>query len=152
MTGDPVHVGMELPPWRMEHVSPARMKLYAALARDPSPIHWDPSEVARRGLGQRVINQGPTNLGYVINMVLAWAGPASLRLITARFSENVFDGDSVVAGGVVTAVREENGERLADCDLWLDRADGARTVIATATVVLRRLKRPCDSDYGRRAE
>lgn len=134
MTG--VSVGTVLPEFRVDHVSADKMKLYAALARDPSPIHWDPEEVARRGLGRRVINQGPTNLGYVLNVVIAWAGPAALRQVVARFTDSVFGGDAVVAGGVVTGLREDGPDRLADCDLWLDRADGHRVVVATAVVAL----------------
>jgi hypothetical protein len=48
----------------------------------------------------------------------------------------VLDGDRIVARGRVTAVREENGERLADCDIWLDRAGSEPPLAGTATVVL----------------
>jgi len=129
-------VGMALPVWTLDSVSAERMKLLAAILRDPNPIHWDPAEVARRGLGERVINQGPTNLGYVVNMLIAWAGPSCLRRLDARFTANVFAGDRVVAGGVVTSIRERDGERVADCDVWLDRGDGMRAVAGTATVAL----------------
>ena len=124
------------PPWVIESVSPEKMKIFAAIARDPNPIHWDRAAVAERGLGDRLINQGPTNLGYVVNMLLAWTGPASLRDIAVRFTSNVFDGDMVTAGGVVTGIRVEQGERLADCDVWLDRGDGTRAIAGTATVAL----------------
>ena len=40
--------GMRLPEWRLDSVSADRMKLLAAILRDPNPIHWDPAEVARR--------------------------------------------------------------------------------------------------------
>ena len=129
-----VSVGQSLPEWRIESVSAEKMKLLAAILRDPNPIHWDPTEVAKRGLGQRVINQGPTNLGYITNMLMDWAGPSCLRHLKVRFSANVFDGDDVVATGVVIGVRDENGERLADCDVWLDRGDGSRAVQGRATV------------------
>lgn len=128
--------GTELPPWRVEHVDPEKMKLFAAIARDPNTIHWDRREVARRGLGERVINQGPTNLGYVINMLHAWAGPGCVRELTIRFTANVFDGDAVVAGGVVEGIDEDAGERRATCEIWLDRDDGTRTVAGRAVVAL----------------
>ena len=131
-----VTVGTPVPPWVIESVSPEKMKIFAALARDPNPIHWDRSAVAERGLGDRLINQGPTNLGYVVNMLLAWTGPASLRDIAVRFTSNVFDADTVAAGGVVTGIRVVDGERLADCDVWLDRGDGTRAIAGTATVAL----------------
>ncbi len=126
--------GTELPAWRVESVDPEKMKLFAAIARDPNTIHWDRDEVARRGLGERVINQGPTNLGYVINMLHAWAGPGCVRELTIRFTANVFDGDAVTAGGVVRAVDEHAGERRATGEVWLDRDDGTRTVAGTAVV------------------
>ena len=131
-----VSVGQRLPEWKLESVSAERMKLLAAILRDPNPIHWDPAEVAKRGLGHRVINQGPTNLGYITNMLMDWAGPSCLRHLEARFTSNVFGGESVVAAGMVTAVRDENGERLVDCDVWLDRGDGSRAVDARATVAV----------------
>jgi acyl dehydratase len=131
-----VFVGQNVPEWRLASVSAEKMKLLAAILRDPNPIHWDPAEVAKRGLGHRVINQGPTNLGYITNMLMDWAGPSSLRHLEVRFSSNVFDGDDVLAGGVVIGTREENGERLADCQVWLDRGDGSRAVQGRATVAL----------------
>ncbi|MBT7697785.1 MAG: hypothetical protein HN737_10305 [Desulfobacterales bacterium] len=49
----------------------------------------------------------------------------------------VFEGDHVVARGRVNAIREENGERLADCDIWLDRINGEdRPLEGSATVLL----------------
>ncbi len=130
--------GQSLPEWSLACVSAERMKLLAAILRDPNPIHWDPAEVAKRGLGERVINQGPTNLGYVTNMLTAWAGPGSLRHLRARFTANVFSGDAVVAGGVVSSVREEDGELLAECEVWLDVVGGGRAVEGRATVALSR--------------
>ena len=131
-----VSAGTPVPAWSPGPVNPEKMKIFAAIARDPNPIHWDRAAVAERGLGDRLINQGPINLGYVVNMLLAWTGPASLRELTVRFTSNVFDGDTVVAAGIVTGVREQGGERLADCDVWLDRGDGTRAISGTATVAL----------------
>ncbi len=131
-----VTAGTPVPPWSPGPVSPEKMKIFAAIARDPNPIHWDRAAVAERGLGDRLINQGPINLGYVVNMLLAWGGPASLRDIEVRFTSNVFDGDIVSAGGIVTGIRLEQEERLADCEVWLDRGDGTRAIAGTATVAL----------------
>jgi hypothetical protein len=36
----------------------------------------------------------------------------------------------------VTAVREANGERLADCDIWLDREGSEPPLEGHATVVI----------------
>jgi acyl dehydratase len=126
---------MALPEWVLEEVPAEKMKTMALLLRDPNPIHWDVAAVQRLGMGDKVINQGPNNMAYVINMLVDWAGdPAALRAIKVRFMANVFAGDRVVAGGTVTAVREEGGERLADCEVWLDRNGEERALTGTATV------------------
>ena len=45
-------------------------------------------------------------------------------------------GRDAFAGGVVTGVRDGDGERLADCEIWLDTGDGRRCVVGTATVAI----------------
>ncbi len=129
-------VGDAIPPWVMESVSAERMRTMAALLRDPNPIHWDREAVAALPLelGRRTINQGPLGLGYIINMLQAWAGPGSIRRIRMTFPQVVLDGDRVVAAGVVTALREEAGEQVADCEVWLEREGSGRLLDGTATL------------------
>jgi acyl dehydratase len=133
-----VQVGTELPTRIVERVDIAEMKTMAALLQDPNPIHWDPASTRALGMGDRTVNQGPINMAFVMNMLVAWVGndPSRLRGITLRFMANVFDGDRVEAGGQVTGVREVNGEHLADCDVWLDVTGGTRALAGTATVAL----------------
>jgi acyl dehydratase len=122
---------MSLGPLTFGPVSAEKMKIYAAILRDPNPIHWDRSEVASRGLGARLINQGPLNLGYVVNMLVdASAGPQAIRRLTVRFGENVREGDVVVAHGLVRSV---DGNE-ATCDIWLELASGQRAVEGTAII------------------
>jgi acyl dehydratase len=119
----------------MESVDPARMRTMAAILRDPYPVHWDRDGNAAIGLPGRVINQGPLNLGYVVNMLLAWAGPACVRRLSVSFGRPVLDGDRVTAGGRVTDVSITDDEQRATCDVWLDR-DGEHVVTGTAVVTL----------------
>jgi acyl dehydratase len=120
----------------MESVTPERMKTVAAILRDPTPVHWDREATKALGLDGRLMNQSPINLGYVINMLISWAGPTCIRRLRTEFPLPVFDGDRVTAGGVVADLVQEEGEVLAVCDVWLDRDDGSRTVSARAWVAL----------------
>lgn len=141
-----VEVGTRLPGWRVDPVEVWPMKVMALLLDDPNRIHWDPDNVAALGLGSRPINQGPNNVGYIVNMLLAWAGdPEAVRRVSVRFHGNVFAGDVVEAGGEVLALDPEthadsdgeaaDGGRLATCAVWLDRGDD-RVVSGTADVFL----------------
>jgi acyl dehydratase len=112
------------------------MKTFAAILRDPNPIHWDRREVSAKGLGERLINQGPINVGYILNMLMAWAGPDSIRRIRVRFTSNVLEGDRVEAAGRVTEVREMDGIEVAHCEVWLAGPDGRRALEGTAFVTV----------------
>jgi acyl dehydratase len=130
-----VVVGTEIPAWDMPSVEAARMRTMAAILRDPYPVHWDRDANERIGFGGRVINQGPLNLGYIVNMLHAWTGPGSVRRLTVRFGAPVLDEDHVTAHGKVTAIDEVGGERRATCEVWLAR-DGVPIVTGSAVVAL----------------
>lgn len=131
-----VAVGDSIPEWDMPEVSAARMRTMAAILRDPNPVHWDREVCDQLGFGKRTINQGPLGLSYMINMLHAWTGPESIRRLYMTFPLVILDGDHVTAQGRITALREENGERLADCDIWLHRDGSAHPLEGRATVKL----------------
>ena len=131
-----VAVGEDIPAFRMERVTPERMKTVAAIFRDPFPVHWDRAATRAMGFEGRLLNQSPINLGYVLNMLMAWAGPTSVRRIRTEFPQPVFDGDAVCAGGRVISLSREGDETIAECEVWLDRQDGVRSVAARAWVAV----------------
>ena len=100
-------VGDRLRPLRIGSVSSAAMKRMAVILDDPNQIHLDPEVVKSLGLGERVINQGPTNCGYVIDMLNQNYPTGELRRFTIRFLANVLGEDSVAASGTVSSVSAE---------------------------------------------
>lgn len=129
-----VEIGDAIPSWTMERVTPERMKTVAAILRDPMPLHWDRDVSREVGFEGRLLNQSPINLGYVVNMLIAWAGPSCIRRVRTEFPLPVFDGDRVTAGGIVRGLEIEDGVTVAECEVWLDRDDGSRSVSARAWV------------------
>jgi 3-hydroxybutyryl-CoA dehydratase len=127
-----VAAGMALGPWTVESVSPEHMKELAVLLADPNPIHLDPEAVKAVGLGDRVINQGPANCGYVMNMLREAFPDAEIERFEVRFLANVLGGDRVIAAGEVESV----AERRVGCRVWLDVDGGARALEGAATLLL----------------
>lgn len=125
----------DLGPWSLE-VRADLMHTMADLLDDPNPIHLDPEAVSRLGLGDRVINQGPTNCGYVVSMLLDAYPGATIRSLRLRLVGQVRGGDRVVAGGRVESSERAGDGRLVRCAVWLDVERGARAVEGTATVEL----------------
>lgn len=121
----------------VDSVSADRMKAMALLLRDANPIHLDPAAAAARGLGDRVVNQGAGNLGYVLNALLA-AGPgATVERLAVRFTGNVLAQDAVTASAAVEGEEPiEGGARRVRCTVALDVEGGARAIEGSATVRL----------------
>lgn len=132
-----ISVGEVIPPVAVDGVDAEKMKTMAALIDDPNPIHWDVDAVRALGMGERAVNQGPSNLAYVMNALILWTGDATaIRRIRCRFNGNVFAGDHVVAGGRVTSVEATADDRLdVECEVWLER-DGHHVLEGTARLAL----------------
>jgi 3-hydroxybutyryl-CoA dehydratase len=124
-------VGEALPPFTIPSVSPDAMKDWAVFLADPNPIHLDVEMVKAKGLGDRVINQGPANVAYMINMLLAAFPGGRIEAMDSRFLDNVYAGDKVVASGTITAV---DGDCI-DCAFTLDV--DARGTVNTGTASVR---------------
>jgi 3-hydroxybutyryl-CoA dehydratase len=125
-------VGDALPPFVIESVSADAMKQWAVFLADPNPIHLDVEVVKAKGLGDRVINQGPINVAYMMNMLMAAFPGAKIEAMDSRFLDNVYGGDKAVASGTITAIE---GNRIS-CEFTLD-VEGRGTVNSgTATIIV----------------
>jgi acyl dehydratase len=113
-------------------VRQSAMDVFAEILEDPNPIHLDPGAAAAAGLGERTINQGPANFGYVIDMLRESFPGGEIRDLNVRLLANVCAEDRVTAAGRVEAVQDG---RLR-CAVWLDIEGGPRAIEGTATVVL----------------
>jgi 3-hydroxybutyryl-CoA dehydratase len=130
--GDSVNPGDVLPS-RFLTVAAPRIAQMAEVLRDPNPIHRDCAAVMAAGLGDKVINQGPANLAYIIEMLLRALPGWRIRTLDSRYLANVRDEDRVEAGGVVTSVTAEE----VTCDAWLKLGGGDLAVTAKATLAWR---------------
>ncbi|MDI9896140.1 MaoC family dehydratase [Rhodococcus sp. IEGM 1381] len=132
-----IEVGQVLPSRIIDGVDPEKMKLLSALMRDPNPIHFDRTAVAELGMGDKTVNQGPSNMAYVLSMLGSWAGGVDrITHYRFRFLGNVFEGDRLEAGGVVTAVRETSDSFEVECSLTLTVIDGAQVLTGAGTVTI----------------
>jgi acyl dehydratase len=128
----PVKVGDVLPQKPGPHIDKPRIRKVMDVMDDVNPVHIDEELVKRMGL-RGLVNQGPCNLSYIINMLVAWTGnPDCVKRFKVRFHNLVVPGDKTLAGGSVTAVNERDG--TADCDVWLKLADGTVMLAGMATV------------------
>ena len=79
MSGIIDYLDYEIPSLIVEGVDPNKMKTMAAILRDPYPCIGIRTQNETLGLEGRVINQGPLNLSYIANMLIAWQGPSCIK-------------------------------------------------------------------------
>lgn len=127
-----LEAGRQLGPWRFDGIGAESLREMAIVLDDPNPIHLDAAVVAALGIGERQVNQGPSNIGYVMNMLREAVPEAKLERLQVRFLANVFAGDTVVADGLVESV---DGDVL-ECSVWLEVDGGPRAVDGRAVLRL----------------
>ncbi len=127
-----VSVGDTLPPFVIASVSPDAMRDWSMFLADPNPIHLDVDVVRAKGLGDKRINQGPINVAYMMNMLMAAFPGCRIEAMDSRFLDNVYEGDHLTASGTVTAV---DGARVS-CEFTLDVAGRGTVNSGTATLIV----------------
>ncbi|HEY3850851.1 MAG TPA: MaoC family dehydratase [Steroidobacteraceae bacterium] len=133
-----MNAGDPLKPFRIASVSPEGMKAWAKFLHDPNPIHLDPAVVKAKGLGDRVINQGPANLAYLINMLQEALPGARIESLEVRYVDNVFGGEAVEAGGTIKDISTDGDTSRVNCDVWLRAEARAAVLTGTATLLVHR--------------
>jgi acyl dehydratase len=111
-----VAVGEALPD-RSRLVTREDVTAYAAASGDRNPLHRD-DEVARAAGFPGVVAHGMYTMGHLASALVAWAGDeAALAALRVQFRAPVFPGETIVAGGTVTAL--DAVERTATLEVWV---------------------------------
>ena len=127
--GDAV-VGKTFPPITRETVA-----RYAEASGDHNPLHLD-GDFARQAGFPEVFSHGMLSMGATGRVITDWFGAENVRHYGVRFVNQVWPGDALTATVAVTALREVDGEQLADLSVETVNQDGAPVVVGSATVLL----------------
>lgn len=130
------NAGDQLSPFKIDSVSTEAMKSWAVFLHDPNPIHLDPEVVKAKGLGDRVINQGPINVAYIINMLHNNFPGGQIEEIDSRFLDNVYGEDAIETFGSITEVSESDTATRISCEIGLRVADRGDVISGTATIAI----------------
>lgn len=125
--------GDQLTPLAIGRISEETLRLWADFLEDPNPIHLDPAATAALGLGNRVISQGPANLAYVINLLMANFPGKRIGSINTQFADNVFAGDIATAAGQILSADDGS----VTCEAWLQIEGRGKAILCEATIYLK---------------
>jgi hypothetical protein len=94
-------------------------------------------EAGRNAGNPGAFGMGNLQVAYLHAMLRQWIGDEG-RIVSVNCQMRApnLRGLNTIATGVVTAVREEEGETFVDLDVWTETSEGTKLAPGTATVVL----------------
>ena len=127
--------GMTIP--ALEKVVTSRsLVMYCAAYEDFAEIHHDKDAAQQAGFPGTVV-PGLFTSAFLAQMLTDWITPeGGIRRLQANYRRPHFAGETIVCKGRVTAMRVEDGERLVECEVWVENAEGETSTTGSAVVVL----------------
>jgi acyl dehydratase len=119
--------------------SPDREQLvkYASGSGDFNPLHYDADFPQARELGDNLVH-GRLKYAAMGQLVSDWLGNEGwVRRLSAHYRGMDRRGAEFTCGGRVSGLREEDGLRVVELELWTEDAEGTQTTTGVAEVVLR---------------
>ena len=121
-----VSVGHELPELARV-VTREDVKAYADVGGDQNPLHQDDAFARSAGF-PGVIAHGMFTMGHMAAAIVAWAGePDAVLAISAQFRAPVYIGETIVAGGRVRSIEDEDRPAVAVLEAWVTVERNGRT-------------------------
>jgi peroxisomal enoyl-CoA hydratase 2 len=130
-------VGDEAPPLVVEQLSRTHFVRYAGASGDFNPMHHDDTIATSVG-NPSVFGHGMLTAGLMARVVKDWFGPEALRRFQVRFSKQVWPGETLVCKATITALRDADGDGLADLELLVENQDGEPKLTGSATAAVRK--------------
>ena len=130
-----VSEGAEIGPL-IKHTTSQDLVKYAGASRDFSEIHYDKDFAIGVGL-PGVILHGALKAAYLGRLMTDWlGGPGALRSLQCQHRGMDYPSESVICKGRVTRKYVEDGQSLADCEIWIENTRGQTTAPGQATISL----------------
>src|SRR5512146_2591133 len=98
----------------VDNLTRTQIVMYAGASGDYNPLHSDEIFTTKVAGYPSVFAHGMLSMGATGRVLTDWFGADHLKTYGVRFVNQVWPGDTLTATATVDAIREENGEHLAD--------------------------------------
>lgn len=117
----------------VENLKRTQLVQYAGASGDYNPIHTDEVYATQVAGYPTVFAHGMLTMGMTGRMLTNYVGDGRLTKFGVRFLRQVWPGDTLTARAAVEAIREEDGDTLADLAVVTVNQNGEAVVNGTAT-------------------
>jgi hypothetical protein len=125
--------GQEIPVWERDG-SLEHWNRFAAVNYEFAGHHMD-DEVGRHEGFKGAFAMAPFLHAYLHTMLREWIGDdGRIICVDMRLKNPFYRHRLLIAGGTVAAVRDEDGERIVDLDIWQRDDEQTQLGVGTATV------------------
>ena len=118
------------------NLSRTQIVQYAGASGDYNPVHTDQLYTEEIAGYPSVFAHGMLSLGMTGKMLTNFVGDGRLKAFGVRFTSQVFPGATLTATATVSAIREDNGERIVDLEVSTVDGEGVEVVKGTASALL----------------
>jgi len=116
----------------IDHLTRTQLVMYAGASGDYNPVHTDEVFATKIAGYPTVFAHGMLSMGATGRMLTNWVGDGRLTKYGVRFVAQVWPGDTLTARATVEALRDENGQKLADLKVVTVNQDGKEVVAGYA--------------------
>ena len=118
------------------NLSRTQIVQYAGASGDYNPVHTDQLYTEEIAGYPSVFAHGMLSMGMTGKMLTNYVGDGRLKAFGVRFTSQVFPGATLTATATVSAIREDNGERIVDLEVSTVDEEGVEVVKGTASAVI----------------
>jgi acyl dehydratase len=118
------------------NLSRTQIVQYAGASGDYNPVHTDQLYTEEIAGYPSVFAHGMLSMGMTGKMLTNFVGNGRLKAFGVRFTSQVFPGATLTATATVSAIREDNGERIVDLEVSTVDGEGVEVVKGTASALL----------------
>lgn len=118
------------------NLSRTQIVQYAGASGDYNPLHSDEIFTTQVAKYPSVFAHGMLSMGMTGKMLTNWVGDGRLKSFGVRFTSQVFPGATLTAKATVTAIREEDGDKIVDLDVSTTDEAGTEVIKGTASAVV----------------
>jgi acyl dehydratase len=120
----------------VENLTRTQIVQYAGASGDYNPLHTDEVFATQVAGYPTVFAHGMLTMGMTARILTDWVGDGRLLRYGVRFVKQVWPGDTLTAWAKVTAVREVDGQPVADFEVVTRNQLGDEVLTGTATARL----------------
>ena len=120
----------------LDNITRTQIVMYAGASGDYNPLHSDEVYVTLVAGYPTVFAHGMLSMGATGKGLTDWVGDGRLTKYGVRFVNQVWPGDTLTATATVEAIRDDDGQHLADFSVTTVNQDGKTVVAGTATARL----------------